>query len=125
MANVRNVPPAVGRAAPGSEFAEVSGGFQFSKTGGELNMRFPKWVALFKKYQKVDRSVGSADASRDGTAKPAAATESEPVADGSMTATSIPSRHDDGSSPFPQDLRHRRRSDDGAPLPSWWRNFFR
>ncbi len=125
MVDVRNIPPVEGRVATNPEFVEVSNGFELSKTEDELDMRFPKWVALFKKYQKVDRSVGSADASRDGTAKPAAATESELVDNGSMTATSIPSRRDDGPFPFPHRLRHRHSKDDSALRPSWWRNFLR
>ncbi len=125
MADVRNVPPAADWAAPSPEFAEVSDGFEFPKTEDKLNMRLSKWFALFGRDDDADRRVDSADVSRDGTAKPPAATESELVGDGSMTATNIPSRHDDGSFPFPQNLRHRRSSGDGAPLPPWWRHFFR
>ena len=125
MTDVREVPPAVGRAAPGPEFAEVSNGFEFSKTEDGLNMRFPKWVALFKNYEKVDRFVRGADASRDGTAKPPAATESELVDDGPGTDTSMASRHDDESFPFPPNIRHRHGKSDSDPPPSWWSNFYR
>ena len=91
----------------------------------ELDMRLSKWFALFRRNDDADRHADSADASRNGTAKPLAATESKLVDDGSMTAASKPDRHDDGSFPFPQDLRRHRSNCDGAPLPSWWKHFFR
>ena len=125
MADVRNIPPAVGRAAPSPEFAEVSDGFELSKTEDKLNMHFPKWVALFKKGQNVDRSVGSADASRDGAAKPPAVTGAEFLDDSPATVTSIANWDDDESFPFPPNIRHRHSEDDGAPQPSWWGDFFR
>ena len=123
MADVRNIPPAVRRAAPSPEFAEVSDGFELSKTEDEFNMRSPKWVALFKKGQNVDRSVGSTDASRDGTAKPPTATGSGFVDDGPGTDTGIASRDDDESFPFPPNIRHRHSEDDGAPQPCGSRKF--
>ena len=60
-------------------------------------------------------------AGRQGVAKPPSATGSEFVDDGPGTDTSMASRDDDESSSFPQNIRHRRSEDDGAPQPSWWR----
>ena len=60
-------------------------------------------------------------AGRQGVAKPPSATGSEFVDDGPGTDTSMASRDDDGSSPFPPNIRHRRSEDDGAPQPSWWK----
>ncbi len=125
MTDVRNIPPAVGRAAPSPEFAEVSYGFQLSNTEDELSTHFPKWAAIFKKGQNVDRSVGSADASRYGTAKPPPAIGSGFVDDGPGTDTSGASRDDDESFPFPPNIRHRRGKSDSDPPPSWWGVFFR
>ena len=82
-------------------------------------MFLSKWFGVFGREDDADRHAESADASRVGTAKPLAATESELVNNGSMTATSIESQHDDGSFPFPHRLRHHHSSDDGAPRPSW------
>ncbi len=103
----------------------ASYGFEISKTEHELDMRLSKWFALYGRDDDADRHADSGDASRDGTAKPTAATGSEPVDDDSMSATGIASRHDDGSFPFPRRLRHRHSIDDGAPRPPWWRTIFR
>ncbi len=62
-----------------------------------------------------------AEAGRHGVAKPPTATGSEFVDDGPGPDTSMASRDDDESSPFPPNIRHRRSEDDGAPQPSWWR----
>ena len=64
-----------------------------------------------------------AEAGRHGMAKPPTATGSGFVDDGPATATSIASRDDDESFPFPQDLRHRYGKSDSDPRPSWWRKF--
>jgi hypothetical protein len=80
-------------------------------------MRLSKWFALGKKDVDAARHADSVDASREGTAKPLSATGSELADDGSMTGTSIPIRHDDGSFSFPHQLRHRRSSGDDAPAP--------
>ncbi len=64
-----------------------------------------------------------ADGSRDETAKPPAATESGFVDGGPGTETSIASRDDDGSSPFPPSIRHRHGKSDSGPPPPWWRHF--
>ena len=125
MVDVRNIPPVAGRVATNPEFAEVSNGFELSKTEDELNIRFPKWVALFKKSQNVDGSVGSADASRGGTAIPPTVTGAEFVDDGLGTDTSMASRDDDEPFPFPPGIRHRHGKSDSDPPPSWWSNFFR
>jgi hypothetical protein len=58
-----------------------------------------------------------AEAGRHGMAKPTSATGS------GFTATSIASRDDDESFPFPQDLRHRYGKSDSDPPPSWWSKF--
>ncbi len=115
----------VRRTVSNLETVDVWHGFNISKTEHELDMRLSKWIALFGRDDDADRHVDSGDASRDGTAKPLAATGSELVDDGSMTATSIALRHDDGSFPFPSRLRHRHSTDDDAPRPPWWRIIFR
>ncbi len=91
----------------------------------KVNMRLSEWIAKFERYDDLYRSVDSADTGRHGMAMPAAATGWELVLDDSTTGTNVASRHDDGSFPFPHRLRHRHSNDDGAPRPSWWRNFLR
>jgi hypothetical protein len=93
-------------------------------SGYELNMRLFEWFASLGRDDDVDLHAGSADVSQDGTANPLAAAESLLTDDGSMIATGIPGRHDDGSFRFPHQLRHRYSSGDGAPDASWWKNFF-
>ncbi len=63
------------------------------------------------------------EAGRHEMAKPPTATGLGFVDDGPATATSIASRDDDESFPFPQDLRHRYGKSDSDPRPSWWRKF--
>ncbi len=62
-----------------------------------------------------------AEAGRHGVAKPPTATGSEFVDDGPGTDTSMASRDDDESSPFPQGLGHRHGKSDSDPPPPWWR----
>ncbi len=62
-----------------------------------------------------------AEAGRHGMAKAPTATGSGLVDDGPGIDTSMASRDDDESSPFPPNIRHRHSEDDGAPQPSWWR----
>ena len=83
-------------------------------------MGLSNWFAFFRRDDDADQHVDSADASRDGTAKPLAATGSELVDDGPMTATSIASRHDDRPFPFPSRLRHRHSNAASATRPPWW-----
>ncbi len=83
-------------------------------------MGLSNWFAFFRRDDDADRHADSADASRDGTVKPLAATGSELVDDCSMTATSIESQHDDGSFPFPRRLRHYHSKDDSSLRPPWW-----
>ncbi len=64
-----------------------------------------------------------ANASRDEMAKPPTATGSEFVDDGPGTDTSITSRDDDRSSPFPPGIRHRHGKSDSDPPPPWWKHF--
>ena len=56
----------------------------------KLNIRFSKWIALFKRDDYLHRYVDRADASRD----------------------------DDESFPFPHHLRHRHGKSDSEPPPS-------
>ena len=114
----------MGRAASNLEIADVSYGFEIFKTEQELDMFLSKWFGVFGRDDDADLLVESADASRDGTAKPLAATESELLDDGSLTATSIESRHEDGSFPFPHRLRQHHSSEKSSLRPSWWRRFF-
>ncbi len=62
-----------------------------------------------------------AEAGRHGMAKPPPAVGSRFVDDGPGIDTSIASRDDDESFPFPPNIRHRRGKSDGDLRPSWWR----
>jgi hypothetical protein len=64
-----------------------------------------------------------AEAGRHGMAKPPTATGSEFMDDGPGADTSMASRDDDESSPFPPNIRHRHGKSDSDPPPSWWRHF--
>ncbi len=61
------------------------------------------------------------EAGRHEMAKPPTATGLGFVDDGPATATSMASRDDDESSPFPPNIRHRRGESDSDPPPSWWK----
>ncbi len=83
----------------------------------------PHWIKVLKRvlgrwFLAMPRR---ADASRDEAAKPPTATGSEFVDDSPGTDTSMASRDDDESSPFPPNIRHHRSEDDSDPPPSWWR----
>ncbi len=62
-------------------------------------------------------------AGRQGVAKPPTATGSEFVDDGPETDTSMASRDDDESSPFPPNIRHRHGKSDSDSPPPWGKKF--